>query len=77
VDEWIALKDTAFYRGIVLLPERWEKVVENGGNYNFEVYSSFLQNKLILETKTAGIKFTINILLKSNINLIFFSFYFF
>ncbi|KYN11081.1 hypothetical protein ALC57_16782 [Trachymyrmex cornetzi] len=24
----------AFYRrGIALLPERWEKVVENGGNY--------------------------------------------
>jgi len=34
VDEWITLKDTVFYhRGIVLLPERWEKVVENGGNY--------------------------------------------
>ena len=34
VDEWFASKDTAFYRrGIVLLPERWEKVVENEGNY--------------------------------------------
>ncbi|KYN14785.1 hypothetical protein ALC57_12993 [Trachymyrmex cornetzi] len=33
-NEWIALKDIAFYcRGIALLPERWEKVVENGGNY--------------------------------------------
>ncbi|KYN17090.1 hypothetical protein ALC57_10641, partial [Trachymyrmex cornetzi] len=27
-------KRTAFYRrGIALVPERWEKVVENGGNY--------------------------------------------
>jgi len=34
MDEWIASKDTAFYRReIALLPERWEKVVENGGNY--------------------------------------------
>jgi len=34
VNEWIALKDAAFYRrGIVLLPERWEKVVENGEKY--------------------------------------------
>ncbi|KMQ92519.1 transposase [Lasius niger] len=34
VDEWIASKDIAFYRhGIALLPERWEKVVENERNY--------------------------------------------
>lgn len=34
VDGWIVSKDIAFYRrGIALLPERWEKVVENGGNY--------------------------------------------
>jgi len=34
VDEWIATQDTAFYhRGIALLPKRWEKVIENGGNY--------------------------------------------
>jgi len=33
VNEWIASKDTAFYRhGIALLLEKWEKV-ENGGNY--------------------------------------------
>jgi len=34
VDEWIASKDTTFYcRGIALLPERWNKVIANGGNY--------------------------------------------
>jgi len=34
MDEWIASKDTAFNsRGIALLPERWEKVIENAGNY--------------------------------------------
>jgi len=34
VDKWIASKDTVLYhRGIALLPERWEKVVENGRNY--------------------------------------------
>jgi len=34
MDEWIASKDITFYHhGIVLLPKRWEKVVENGENY--------------------------------------------
>jgi len=34
MNEWISSKDIAFYhRGIVRLPERWEKIVENGGNY--------------------------------------------
>jgi len=34
--------------GISLLPERWEKVIENEGNY---LLSFSLQNKSILETK--------------------------
>jgi len=34
MDEWIALKDTAFYRrGIALLSERLEKIVESEGKY--------------------------------------------
>jgi len=35
MDEWIASKDIAFYRrGITLLPEKWEKVVENGNYFD-------------------------------------------
>mgnify|MGYP003334104996 CR=1 FL=1 len=34
IDSWIASKDAEFFRrGIRLLPERWEKVVENDGQY--------------------------------------------
>lgn len=34
VDSWIASKDKSFFRrGIQLLPERWEKVVSNDGQY--------------------------------------------
>jgi [histone H3]-lysine36 N-dimethyltransferase SETMAR len=34
MDEWLASKDSSFYRrGIQLLPERWEKVIENDGQY--------------------------------------------
>lgn len=34
IDEWIASKDDSFFRrGIRMLPERWEKVVENDGKY--------------------------------------------
>lgn len=34
VDSWIASKDESFFRrGIQLLPERWEKVVSNDGQY--------------------------------------------
>jgi len=33
VNEWIALKDTAFYCRGIALAERWEKIVENEGNY--------------------------------------------
>lgn len=34
VDEWIASKQTSFYRdGIAQLPERWQKVVESNGKY--------------------------------------------
>lgn len=34
VDSWIAEKDESFFRrGIRLLPERWEKVVANDGQY--------------------------------------------
>jgi hypothetical protein len=34
VDEWISSKDDSFYRrGIQLLPEKWQKVVENDGQY--------------------------------------------
>jgi len=34
IDEWIALKNSAFYRcGIALLPERWKRIIENRGNY--------------------------------------------
>ncbi|EZA48043.1 hypothetical protein X777_14316 [Ooceraea biroi] len=31
VDEWINSKEESFYRH--LLPERWEKVIENEGKY--------------------------------------------
>jgi len=37
VDEWIDTKDIAYYRGITLLPEKWEKRVENGGHYFYKV----------------------------------------
>lgn len=45
---------------VVGLPERWEKIVETGGNhFDLGIRSSSLRNKSILETKrTAGIKFT-------------------
>lgn len=34
IDDFIASKDKEFfYRGIHLLPEKWEKVIENCGNY--------------------------------------------
>ena len=34
VSEWIASKDESFFRrGIRLLPERWEKVIANDGQY--------------------------------------------
>lgn len=34
IDSWIASKDKSFFRrGIQLLPERWEKVVSNDGQY--------------------------------------------
>lgn len=34
VDDWIASKPISFYRdGIAKLPERWEKVVQNNGQY--------------------------------------------
>lgn len=34
IDDWIAAKPTSFFRhGIAMLPERWEKVVENDGKY--------------------------------------------
>jgi len=34
IDSWIASKDEQFFqRGIRLLPERWQKVVENNGQY--------------------------------------------
>ncbi|EFN83583.1 Histone-lysine N-methyltransferase SETMAR, partial [Harpegnathos saltator] len=34
VDSWIASKDEEFFqRGIRMLPERWEKVVANDGQY--------------------------------------------
>ena len=34
LDSWIASKDELFYRnGIRALPERWEKVVANDGQY--------------------------------------------
>ena len=34
IDSWIASKDDQFFqRGIRLLPERWEKVVANDGQY--------------------------------------------
>jgi len=32
IDEWIASKDTAFYDGVAVLSERWEKVIKNGAN---------------------------------------------
>jgi len=36
IQKWMngSSKDIAFYRrGIVLLSERWEKIIENGENY--------------------------------------------
>ena len=34
VDSWVALKDQEFFRrGILMLPERWEKVVASDGQY--------------------------------------------
>jgi len=34
VDGWIASKDADFFRrGILMLPERWEKVVASDGQY--------------------------------------------
>ncbi|KAG5321150.1 MOS1T transposase, partial [Pseudoatta argentina] len=34
IDSWIASKDMSFFRrGIHVLPERWEKVVESDGKY--------------------------------------------
>lgn len=34
IDEWLASKDENFYeRGIRLLPQKWEKVIENDGQY--------------------------------------------
>ncbi|KAG5324773.1 MOS1T transposase, partial [Pseudoatta argentina] len=33
IDNWIALKDAFFQRGIRMLPERWEKVVASDGQY--------------------------------------------
>jgi len=34
IDDWIALKDEAFFRrGIHMLPERWKKVVASDGHY--------------------------------------------
>ena len=34
VSEWIASNDESFFRrGIRLLPERWEKVIANDGQY--------------------------------------------
>jgi len=33
IDDWIASKDEAFFRGILILPERWEKVVVSDGHY--------------------------------------------
>ncbi len=34
LENWFASKDAAFYRrGIEKLPERWEEVVNNGGEY--------------------------------------------
>ena len=34
IDNWIALKDEAFFqRGIRMLPERWKKVVASDGQY--------------------------------------------
>jgi len=51
VNERITSKDTTFYhRGIIMLPERWKEVAENGGNY-FDEDMIHLRNKLILETK--------------------------
>ncbi|KAG5318703.1 MOS1T transposase, partial [Pseudoatta argentina] len=34
IDSWVASKDMSFFRrGIHVLPERWEKVVESDGKY--------------------------------------------
>ena len=34
ISDWIASKDESFFRrGIRLLPERWEKVIANDGQY--------------------------------------------
>jgi len=33
LDKWITSKDDFFYRGIHLLPEKWEKVIASDGHY--------------------------------------------
>jgi len=33
IDDWIASKDEDFFRGIHMLPERWEKVVVSDDHY--------------------------------------------
>jgi len=33
IDDWIASKDEAFFRGIHMLPERWEKVMASNGHH--------------------------------------------
>jgi len=33
IDDWISSKDEVFWRGIHMLPERWEKVVASDGHF--------------------------------------------
>jgi len=33
IDDWIASKDEACFRGIHMLPERWEKVMASDDHY--------------------------------------------
>ena len=56
LDSWIASKDKYFYRnGIRALPERWEKIIANNGQY-FEwfICNRFFTKKLHFHQKTAG-----------------------
>jgi len=43
--------------GIALLPERWEKVVENGGNYFDKIFIFPSKQIYFGDEKTVGIKF--------------------
>ena len=60
VEDWIASKDIQFFhRGIHLLPERWQKVINSDGLYFEIIFISYLRRILILSKKFFKIKYNI------------------